>query len=139
MKTTPEIEACWTAACKVRENAYAPYSKYLVGAALLTDQSPEIFCGCNVENASYGATICAERNAVLSAVAALGKITIREIVLVTRDPAPPCGMCLQVLSEFSDSETRIYLASPEKIFHRHALTDFLPIQFSSDKLELPHD
>ncbi|MDF3127685.1 cytidine deaminase [Kiritimatiellaeota bacterium B1221] len=139
MNITPEIESCWTAACEVRQHAYAPYSNYQVGAALITDQSPQIFRGCNVENASYGATICAERNAILSAVAALGTITIRDLVLVTREPASPCGMCLQVLSEFCDSETRIFLASPEKIFHRHALTDFLPIQFSSDKLELPHD
>ena len=139
MKTSPEIDACWAAACKVREKAYAPYSKYLVGAALLTDQSPEIFSGCNVENASYGATICAERNAILNAVATLGKITIREMVLVTRDPAPPCGMCLQVLSEFSTTETRIFLATREKIFHTHALSDFLPLQFSPDNLEQSHD
>lgn len=133
----PKILACWKAACLARENAYAPYSKYLVGAALLTLQSDRIFIGCNVENASYGATICAERNAVLSAVAALGKIEILELVLVTCEPAPPCGMCLQVLSEFATSETRIYLATPDKITHTKAFADFLPLQFSST--DLNHD
>jgi cytidine deaminase len=134
MKTTALIENLWKAACAVRQNAHAPYSKYLVGAALVTTASEQIFSGCNVENASYGATICAERNAVLSAVASLGTIEITDLVLVTREPAPPCGMCLQVLSEFAGSETRIYLATPEKIFHKHAFTDFLPIQFSPSSL-----
>jgi cytidine deaminase len=134
---SPEETACWQAACNVRLNAYAPYSKYLVGAALITTQSPQIFVGCNVENASYGATICAERNAVLSAVAALGNIEIKTLVLVTREPAPPCGMCLQVLSEFCGPETRIFLATPEKISHKHALNDFLPLQFSPENLKNP--
>lgn len=132
-----EENACWQAACKVRLNAYAPYSKYLVGAALITTQSPQIFAGCNVENASYGATICAERNAVLSAVAALGKIEIKTLVLVTREPAPPCGMCLQVLSEFCAPETAIFLATPENITHKRALSDFLPLQFSPEHLNTP--
>ena len=88
-----------------------------------------------MENASYGATICAERNAVLSAVAALGNIEIKTLVLVTREPAPPCGMCLQVLSEFCGPETRIFLATPEKISHKRALNDFLPLQFSPENLK----
>lgn len=134
---SPEVEACWQAACNVRLNAYAPYSNYLVGAALLTRQSPKIFIGCNVENASYGATICAERSAVLAAVSALGRIEIRLLVLVTRDPAPPCGMCLQVLSEFCGPESRIFLATPEKMTHMHPFSDFLPRQFSPDHLKIP--
>ncbi|WFB34847.1 cytidine deaminase [Kiritimatiellota bacterium B12222] len=132
---TPRIENCWQAACEVQQRAYAPYSQYFVGAALLTKQSDQIFVGCNVENASYGATICAERTAILSAVATLGKIEITDLVLVTRQPAPPCGMCLQVISEFSSPETLIYLATAEKISHKHALKDFLPIQFSPQNLQ----
>lgn len=130
-----ETQSLWQAACAARLNAYAPYSHYLVGAALITTQSKKIFVGCNVENASYGATICAERNAVLSAVTAEGKIQIKTLVLVTREPAPPCGMCLQVLSEFCTPETRIFLATPEKITHKHALNDFLPLQFSPSHLD----
>ncbi|MGA0332825.1 MAG: cytidine deaminase [Kiritimatiellia bacterium] len=131
----PKLTEAWQAACRVREKAYAPYSHYQVGAALILKDCDEIYSGCNVENASYGATICAERNAVFSAVAARGQIEILELVLVTRQPAPPCGMCLQVLSEFASSETVIYLATPEKIFHKHAFKDFLPLQFSPTHLE----
>jgi homotetrameric cytidine deaminase len=129
-------EELWKAACGVRLRAYAPYSQYQVGAALSILDSEEIFSGCNVENSSYGATICAERNAVLQAVAAYeGKPTLTEIVLVTRDPAPPCGMCLQVLSEFSTPQTRIVLSTPEKICHKHLLSDFLPLPFSPTSLK----
>lgn len=129
-----QLQELWNAACHVRQNAYAPYSNYLVGASLYTQNSPEIFTGCNVENASFGATLCAERNAIFSAVARLGKIVITDLVLVTKEPAPPCGLCLQVLSEFSNSETRIFLATQEKIFHKRHLHDFLPIQFSPSNL-----
>lgn len=139
MNTSAETLACWEAARKVRENAHAPYSAYRVGAALITRQSPEIFIGCNVENASYGATVCAERSAVFAAVSALGTIRIREIVLVTRSPAPPCGMCLQVLTEFSDEQTRITLASPEALSETRLLREFLPLQFSPTHLEPTND
>jgi cytidine deaminase len=89
------------AAVAVRENAHAPYSNYLVGAALACDDET-IVTGCNVENASYGATICAERNAVLHAVAT-GRRVFLACVVVTQgnEPAFPCGMCRQVLSEFA--------------------------------------
>ncbi|CAN5520823.1 cytidine deaminase [soil metagenome] len=85
---------------RARKNAYAPYSNYRVGAALATE-SGKIFAGCNVENASYGATICAERNAILHMIAA-GESKPKAIVIVTGGdkPAPPCGMCRQVLVEF---------------------------------------
>jgi cytidine deaminase len=86
---------------KVRERAYAPYSKFPVGAALLTADG-EIFCGCNVENLSFGLTICAERSAISAAVAA-GKREFVAIAVIadSREPVTPCGACRQVLAEFA--------------------------------------
>ena len=88
------------AAMSVREQAYAPYSKFLVGAALLTADG-QIVTGCNVENASYGLTICAERNVVFAAVAK-GHRQFQAIALATAGGATPCGACRQVLAEFCD-------------------------------------
>lgn len=82
-----------------RLRAYAPYSKYLVGAALLTSDG-EIISGCNVENASYGMTNCAERSAVFAAVSQ-GKRDFDAMVVVTKDGGAPCGGCRQVLNEFN--------------------------------------
>lgn len=90
-----------TAAREVREKAYAPYSRFQVGAALRT-ASGRIFCGCNVENLSFGLTVCAERAAVFAAVAA-GETQFEAIAVVADSvqPVTPCGACRQVLAEFS--------------------------------------
>jgi cytidine deaminase len=95
----PDWLALRDAARQVREKAWAPYSKYHVGAAVLTD-SGEIFTGCNVENASYGLTICAERVAVCSAVAQ-GFRGFRAICISLTGVPVPCGACRQFLMEFS--------------------------------------
>lgn len=123
-------------AAEVRKNAYAPYSKFQVGAALLTDKG--VFTGCNVENASYGGTVCAERVAVGNAIAA-GARRILEVAVVAKplggNIVPPCGLCLQVLAEFSDGATTLHLSSDG---HGAALSrpfdDFLPHRFG--KLQL---
>jgi len=114
MSTVPSID--WnilvTAAREAREHAYAPYSNYAVGAALLSGTG-QIFTGCNVENASYGLCLCAERSAVAAMVAA-GERAIRAIAVVTDGPVPgpPCGMCRQVLAEFAD-DVPVHLASAQ--------------------------
>jgi cytidine deaminase len=89
------------AARQAQKNAYAPYSKFAVGAALLTE-SGEIFSGCNVENVSLGLTICAERAAIAAAVAG-GQREFVAVAIVTnsKEPAVPCGACRQVLAEFN--------------------------------------
>ena len=90
------------AAAKVMKNAHAPYSKFRVGAAILLTNG-KIFSGCNVENASYGMTICAERTAIFSAVAQLGpEIEIRAVAVVNDQEVAcsPCGACRQVIYEF---------------------------------------
>lgn len=106
---TIDWKALQAAAVQVRAHAYAPYSQFLVGAALLSDDG-RIFTGCNVENVSYGLTICAERNALFNAVAN-GARSFRGIAIVSSaaQAITPCGACRQVLGEFRPSfEVRCY-------------------------------
>ena len=119
------------AAFESRAHSYSPYSSYPVGAAVLSRRSGKIYSGCNVENASYGATICAERGAVMKGVSEEGKLDIGMLVVVTRDdpPAPPCAQCLQVLSEFSDPEVPVYLCDEAEHITRYRFDELLPIPF----------
>ena len=111
---TPELAELVTASRAVRERAYAPYSRFLVGAAVRAENG-EIFVGCNVENASYGATICAERSAILSMIAA-GQRSITGIAVFTDADtlAMPCGLCRQVISEFHQN-ARLVVANPRQL------------------------
>jgi len=119
---------------EARQNAYAPYSKYLVGAALI-DNRGKVHTGCNVENASYPAGLCAERTAIVKMISEGGK-KIKEIVLVgsSEEPVFPCGMCLQVIQEFGP-DCRVTSIDPKgKVFRQVALTDLFPFGFTPDKL-----
>ena len=119
------------AARAVRRRAHAPYSRFRVGAAVL-DSAGGIHVGCNVENASYGLTVCAERNAVAAAVAA-GARSIMAVVVVTdaRPPASPCGACRQVLAELGGADTAVYLLGPTgSAVTRHQLGALLPEAFT---------
>jgi cytidine deaminase len=114
---------------KAMKNAYAPYSQFRVGAALLTAKG-EIFLGCNVENASYGVTNCAERTAIFSAVAQAGpKLNIRAIAVVNDQnvPCSPCGACRQVIYEFGPAATVIFKSS--KGWKETPIAELLPEGF----------
>lgn len=116
--------------------AYCPYSRFPVGAAVLSG-SGEIFTGCNVENASFGLTICAERNAVFQAVVrSQGFLVIRAVVVYTSTPSPtaPCGACRQVLNEFGpDALIFSVCDGPEVLKSR--LSELLPQAFGPANLE----
>ena len=121
------VEEAW----KAWRNAYSPYSKYRVGAALISAATGRIYSGCNVENSSYGATICAERNAITTALSCEGKLGIDALFVVSDDdpPAPPCAVCLQVIAEFARPETDIILVSKSGKKHSYKLKDLLPNPF----------
>ena len=112
-------------AIAARERAYAPYSKFAVGSALRT-RSGQVFTGCNVENLSFGLTICAERNAVFAAVAA-GEREFEAIAIAadSKTPVSPCGACRQVLAEFS-TDLEITSVNLEGEEFRASLSQLLP-------------
>lgn len=115
-------------ASEVRELAYAPYSNYKVGAALLSDDQ-RIFVGCNVENAVYPLGQCAERVAIQAMVAG-GAKRIESLMLVTENGATPCGACRQVMSEFADLSTTIYIADTGGNIRKATLEELLPDAFT---------
>ena len=128
-----ELERVWKAAIGARENAHAPYSGFKVGAALKLAEREPIFAGCNVENASYGATVCAERNAIFQMVAQFGgsrKEAYIVLVTDTTEPTVPCALCLQVFAEFFYPDFTIYLANLEGIQEQVKLQDLLPRSFT---------
>lgn len=129
-----QIQRLYQAAFEARQRAYAPYSRCLVGAAILTAQGA-IFSGCNVENASYGATICAERVAIGAAVCSEGQVQILVVLVVTDAPSPwpPCGMCRQVIAEFG-SGCEVICANLQGVMRRTAFADLYPQAFEAEYL-----
>jgi cytidine deaminase len=122
------------AARAAAKNAYAPFSKFKVGAAVLTAKG-RIFSGCNVENSSYGLTICAERVAIFKAVSD-GQCEIHALLVYADTPklTPPCGACLQVMNEFSENPEIVL--SNGRSTKTYRVRDLLPLGF---KLERPTD
>lgn len=138
MSFSEEVQKAHQEAVKVLKNSYSPYSKLQVAAALKLKGHDELVCGVNVENVSFGATICAERTALVRAHTEKGSPCELEFVVVIStidgEPIPPCGMCLQVLSEFAGPDCAVYLGSPTAIESEHLLKDFLPAAFTKDRL-----
>jgi cytidine deaminase len=129
-------EALIALAIEAREGAYAPYSNYNVGCALVTKDGT-VFTGANVENASYGLCICAERTAIVTAVCK-GHRDLRTIVVVTQSspPAAPCGTCRQSINEFSNSpsEMRIILVNLKGERRDFRLDELLPHGFRGEHI-----
>jgi cytidine deaminase len=123
------------AARQAAGQAYCPYSRFRVGAAVLTDRG-EIFSGCNVENASYGLTICAERNAIFQAVArSQAPVVIRAVVVFTPTdlPTAPCGACRQVINEFGPEAHVLSVCDGEAVIE-NLLSELLPGAFGPANL-----
>lgn len=132
-----DVERLVAAASAVRLRAHAPYSGFAVGAAVL-DREGGVHVGCNVENASFGLSVCAERHAVAAAVAAgATDLVAIAVVTATDPPASPCGACRQVLAEFGD--LKVVLASPEGLRVETSVADLLPSGFVFTPPERPRD
>jgi homotetrameric cytidine deaminase len=144
MSTTPEQEQqLIVAATEARSRAYVPYSHYAVGAAILMADG-QIHSGCNVENASYGLTSCAERNAIFGMIGRTRDADarrIRAVAVVTAgsDPATPCGACRQVIREFGRGAAIIIANTGGTVFLRTTLDDLLPHSFGPEQLDSADD
>lgn len=139
VKTTlseDQIRTLVQAAIKVKEHAYAPYSKFPVGAAVLSSNG-QIYCGCNVENAAYPVGSCAEASAI-SAMVSAGQLQIEAIAVVGNGPelCTPCGACRQRIREFAIATTPIYVADDTAAYQRFTLEELLPQSFGPDNLSL---
>ncbi len=133
-----ELKALYEAARKTRENAHSPYSGHKVGAAIRTSDG-RVFTGCNVENSSYGATLCAERVAISKAVSETAgrRLELAEVVVVTDAPSPwpPCGMCRQVMAEFAGSELQVHSVNLQGQIRTESFTELFPRAFTPEHLD----
>lgn len=131
MKKTDKLNELKKAAYEVQRKAYSPYSGYSIGSAI-EDANGKIFTGCNIENASYGGTVCAERVAIWKGVSEEMKLPIKTVVVVSssKDKWPPCGLCRQVMAEFCDAKTEVYFGNNRMEFKKSSFKKLLPEAFS---------
>lgn len=134
---TEAIDALFAAARAARETAYAPYSRFKVGAAV-RGASGRIYAGCNVENAAYPVGTCAEAGAIAAMILG-GDTRIAEVLILADSPEPvtPCGACRQRLAEFAGTDTPVHAASPEALRVTFTLQDLLPYGFGPGMMESP--
>ena len=114
------------------EKAYSPYSNAKVGSALEDDQG-NFFSGCNIENSSFGATICAERVAISKAISTRPEAKIKHIYVYTKEGWSPCGICRQFICEFADSSTRVIIGDEQGSEKEFDFGDLLPLAFTPDE------
>lgn len=129
------LDQMYQQANEQRQNAHAPYSGKFIGAAVLMKDG-SIHSGCNVENASYGGTVCAERIAIFKAVSEGATPAIHAVMVVTNEKElwPPCGFCRQVIAEFAMPSTLIILRNPKGKSRTYKFNDLLPLAFSPKHL-----
>ena len=127
-----EITKLREMALQASQKAYSPYSKVQVGSAIETSDG-SIYTGCNIENASYGGTICAERVAILKAVSEK-KMKLTKIYIYSKDGWPPCGMCRQVMSEFASDDLEVIIGNEEGHETKMKFKDLMPLSFTPDHL-----
>lgn len=133
MTAAIDWEAMFAAADEVRQRAHAKYSNFKVGAAVGCDDGT-IVTGCNVENASFGLTICGERSAIARMIAEGKKLIAVAIVVDSTRPTPPCGMCRQVMAEFAPSSLEVRSRNTKGAEERYTLGALLPHAFTAEFL-----
>ncbi|MCX7543926.1 cytidine deaminase [Marinicella gelatinilytica] len=131
----PDLKRLIDTAKKAMEKAYAPYSNFQVGAAIL-DNNGQLHAGCNVENSAYPIGCCAEQAAVTAMILGGGQ-AIQDIVVIAKkhNPCPPCGACRQVIAEHSDHNTKIHLLTQGDGLTTFQVSELLPQAFSPDHLD----
>lgn len=131
MEISSDIEKAYRLALKARTNSHSPYSRFRVGAAVKVAGQVEAVGGCNVENASFGAAICAERVALTAAVARHGRIKPEFMVVVTgeKEATVPCALCLQVMAEFCGDDLPVYSGNESGVIKKYSLKELLPHPF----------
>ncbi len=130
-KASPQWDHLLQRAIEAREKSYSPYSHYKVGAALLTTGG-KVYTGCNIENAAYSPSVCAERTAIFKAVSD-GEREFATIAVVTSDGGAPCGICRQVIREFAPNLT-IIVGNVQGNYQVFTLADLLPHSFGPENL-----